>query len=73
MHPILLFRPVLLLIFRQFSALYYYLALYYYSAGESSQYKWPAFPVGSVLSQMVFGLISWNIEIEVLKNLLSLN
>ena len=35
MHPILLFRPVLLLIFRQFSALYYYLALYYYSAGES--------------------------------------
>ena len=38
-----------------------------------SQYKWPVFPVGSVLSPMVLGLISWNIEIELLKFFLSLN
>ena len=35
--------------------------------------KWPVFPVGSVLSQMVLGLISWNIEIELLNFFLSLN
>ena len=41
--------------------------------GAVSQYKWPVFPVGSVLGQMVLGLISWNIEIEPLKFFLSLN